>query len=213
MHAKNKTRTRALSAFALTLALGAGLTACGDDTSDAAGQAEVSTTEHNDADVAFASDMITHHAQALSMVDLTLKRELDPEVQALAEDIRDAQGPEIETMADWLTKWGEDVPATMRDHVNSGHDMGDMSDTMDDMGHDDMPGMMTADEMNELEDAPDSDFQDMWLEMMIEHHEGAIEMAETEQADGQFKDAVDLAGQIIDAQKQEIETMKDLLGS
>ncbi|PUA82036.1 DUF305 domain-containing protein [Nocardioides currus] len=213
MHAKNKTRTRALSAFALTLALGAGLTACGDDTSDAAGTAEVSTTEHNDADVAFASDMITHHAQALSMVDLTLKRELDPEVQALAEDIRDAQGPEIETMADWLTKWGEDVPATMRDHVNSGHDMGDMSDTMDDMGHDDMPGMMTAEEMNELEDAPDSDFQDMWLEMMVEHHEGAIEMAETEQADGQFKDAVDLAGQIIDAQKQEIETMKDLLGS
>lgn len=159
MHAKNKTRTRALSAFALTLALGAGLTACGDGTSDADATAEVSTTEHNDADVAFATNMITHHAQALSMVDLTVKRDLDPEVRALAEDVRDAQGPEIETMADWLTKWGEDVPATMRDHVNSGHDMGDMSDTMDDMGHDDMPGMMSADEMNELEDAPDSEFR------------------------------------------------------
>ena len=213
MHAKNKTRTRALSAFALTLALGAGLTACGDDTSDAAGQAEVSTTEHNDADVAFASDMITHHAQALSMVDLTLKRELDPEVQALAEDIRDAQGPEIETMADWLTQWGEDVPETMRDHVNSGHDMGDMSDNMDDMGHDDMPGMMTSEDMDALENASDAEFQDMWLEMMIDHHEGAIEMAETEQEDGQFKDAVDLAGQIADSQTQEIDTMKSLLDS
>ena len=210
MPANTKTRTRALGAVALTLILGAGLTACGDDTSDAAGQAEVSTTEHNDADVTFATDMIQHHAQALSMVDLTIERDLDPEVQTLAEDIRAAQGPEIETMADWLTKWGEDVPATMRDHVNSGHDMGDMSDTMDDMN---MPGMMTADDMDALENASDAEFQDMWLEMMVEHHEGAVEMAETEQSDGQFKDAVDLAGQIIDAQQQEIDTMNGLLDS
>ncbi|CAB4932662.1 unannotated protein [freshwater metagenome] len=211
-----KTRTRALSALALTLALGAGLTACGDDagSSGSSGSAtEVSTTEHNDADVAFASDMITHHAQALSMVDLTLDRTLDPEVQALAEDIRAAQGPEIETMADWLTKWGEEVPETMRDHANAGHDMDDMSDNMDDMGHDDMPGMMTAEDMDALENASDAAFQDMWLEMMIEHHEGAVEMAETETEDGQYKDAVDLAGQIIDAQKKEIDTMNGLLDS
>ena len=213
MHATTTMRTRALGAVALTLTLGAGLTACGDDTSDTSSKAEVSATEHNDADVTFASDMITHHAQALSMVDLTLERDLDPEVQALAEDIRDAQGPEIETMADWLTTWGEDVPDTMRDHANAGHDMGDMSDTMDDMGHDDMPGMMTAEDIDELENASDVEFQDMWLEMMVEHHEGAIEMAETEQADGQFKDAVDLAGQIIDAQKQEIDTMNGILDS
>ena len=213
MHATTTMRTRALGAVALTLTLGAGLTACGDDTSDTSSKAEVSATEHNDADVTFASDMITHHAQALSMVDLTLERDLDPEVQALAEDIRDAQGPEIETVADWLTTWGEDVPDTMRDHANAGHDMGDMSDTMDDMGHDDMPGMMTAEDIDELENASDVEFQDMWLEMMVEHHEGAIEMAETEQADGQFKDAVDLAGQIIDAQKQEIDTMNGILAS
>ena len=213
MHATTTMRTRALGAVALTLTLGAGLTACGDDTSDTSSKAEVSATEHNDADVTFASDMITHHAQALSMVDLTLERDLDPEVQALAEDIRDAQGPEIETVADWLTTWGEDVPDTMRDHANAGHDMGDMSDTMDDMGHDDMPGMMTAEDIDELENASDAEFQDMWLEMMVEDHEGAIEMAETEQADGQFKDAVDLAGQIIDAQKQEIDTMNGILDS
>lgn len=213
MHITTKTRTRALGAIALTILLAAGVTACGEDTTDASSQTEVSTTEHNNADVAFASDMITHHAQALSMVDLTLKRDLDPEVQALAEDIRDAQGPEIETMADWLTQWGENVPETLRDHVNSGHDMGDMSDNMDDMGHDDMPGMMTSEDMDALENASDAEFQDMWLEMMIDHHEGAIEMAETEQENGQFKDAVDLAGQIIDAQQQEIDTMQGLLDS
>ena len=213
MNRTTRTRTRAFGAVALTLALGAGLTACGDDTSEAAGRAEVSTTEHNDADVSFASDMIAHHAQALSMVDLTLDRPLDPEVQALAEDIREAQGPEIETMADWLTAWGEEVPETMRDHANAGHDMGDMSDTMDDMGDGDMPGMMTAEDMDALENASDAEFQDMWLEMMVEHHEGAVEMAEAEQEDGRFKDAVDLAGQIIDAQKKEIDTMNGLLDS
>jgi uncharacterized protein (DUF305 family) len=213
-HTLFTTRRRTLGAVALTLALGAGLSACGDDTSDgASSSAEVSTTEHNDADVAFASDMITHHAQALSMVDLTLDRPLDPEVRALAEDIRDAQGPEIETMADWLTEWGEKVPETMRDHANAGHDMDDMSDNMDDMGHGDMPGMMTAEDMDDLENSSDAEFQDMWLTMMIEHHEGAVEMAETEQTHGRFKEAVDLAGQIIDAQNREIATMKDLLDS
>lgn len=210
MHTQPKTRTRVLSALALSLALGGVLAACGGDT-DPVETAQISTTEHNAADVAFASDMIQHHAQALSMVDLTLDRNLDPEVQGLAEGIRAAQGPEIETMADWLTAWGEDVPETMRDHVNSGHDSGDMSERMD--GMDEMPGMMTADEMSALENASDAEFQDMWLQMMIEHHEGAVEMAETEQEDGQFKETVDLAGQIVDSQTQEIDTMKSLLDS
>lgn len=117
-------------------------------------------------------------------------------------------------MADWLTQWGEEVPETMRDHVNSGHDTGDMSDTMDEMDDgDEMPGMMTADDMDALENASDAEFQDMWLKMMVTHHEGAVEMAETEQDNGQFKDAVDLAGQIVDAQTEEIDTMKDLLES
>lgn len=213
MHTKSKTRTRPLSALALSLALGAGLTACGDDSSAATSTSEVSTTKHNDADVTFASDMIIHHAQALSMVDLTLDRPLDPEVQALAEDIRAAQTPEIETMADWLTSWGEEVPETMRDHANAGHDTDHMSDNGDDMNPGDMPGMMTADDMDALENASDEQVQDMWLEMMVEHHEGAVEMAETEQDDGQFKDAVDLAGRIIEAQSREIDTMKDLLDS
>lgn len=206
------TPVRALGALALGLTLSLGVAACGDDTasSDAVG---TSPTEHNDADVAFASDMIQHHAQALSMVDLTLDRPLDPEVQALAEDIRAAQAPEIETMADWLTDWREPVPETMRDHANAGHDMGDMSDTMGDMGEDaDMPGMMSAEDMDELENASDADFQQLWLELMVEHHEGAVEMARTQQESGRFEPAVDLAGQIVESQTAEIATMEELLG-
>ncbi len=202
---------------AVVLALTLTLSACGSDDPSTDTTTEMSTTEHNDADVAFATDMIQHHAQALSMVDLTLDRPLDPAVTALAEDIRAAQAPEIETMADWLTTWGEEVPETMRDHVNSGHDMGDMSDmsdNMDDMDHgDEMPGMMTAEDMDALENASATEFQDMWLDRMIEHHTGAIAMAETEQSEGRFKDAVDLAGQVVEGQSEEMDTMQGLLDS
>ncbi|GGD09678.1 DUF305 domain-containing protein [Nocardioides daphniae] len=195
------------SAAALTLALT--LSACGGD--DDSGTR--SATEHNDADVSFAQGMIPHHAQALSMVDMLQSRPLDPELETLAEQIRDAQGPEIELMADWLEEWDEEVPETMRDHVNSGHDMGQGSDIMEEMGpgHDDMPGMMSADDFEELEEARDDAFQEMWLRMMIEHHEGAIEMAETEQEEGRFEPAIDLAGEIVESQTAEIETMQEML--
>ncbi len=206
---------RALSALTLTLAVGVGLSACGSDDSGSDTTSQVSTTEHNDADVAFSSDMIQHHAQALAMVDLTLDRDLDPEVQQLAEAIRAAQGPEIETFSDWLTDWDEEVPETMRDHTNAGHDNDNTSGDMEGMddSKNDMPGMMSADDMQGLEDASDADFRTMWLEMMVEHHEGAVEMAKTEIEDGQYKRAIDLANSIITSQTGEIETMKGLLGS
>ena len=194
--------TRALGA--LTLGLTLTLSACGSDDSGGSNDtSQVSTTEHNDADVAFASDMLQHHAQALSMVDLTLDRPLDPEVQQLADQIREAQAPEIETFADWLTDWDEEVPETMRDHSNAGHDMDDMGEVM---------GGMDADDMTALQDSPDAEFQTMWLEMMVEHHEGAVEMATTETEDGQYKPAIDLANDIITSQTEEIETMSGLLG-
>lgn len=201
---------RAAAALAAALALTV-TAACGSSDDDAAsGSSEVSATEHNDADVAFASDMIQHHAQAMSMVDLTNGRTLDPEVQQLAEQIRSTQGPEIEQMADWLSAWGEDVPETMRDHANAGHGSGDMSDSMEEMDTD-MPGMMSADDIDALENASDADFQALWLEMMIEHHTGAVEMAESEQDDGRYQAAVDLAAAIVETQTSEIDTMQALL--
>lgn len=85
--------TRAVAALAIGAALT--LAGCGsDEQSKGADQTSTSATDHNDADVAFAGDMIQHHAQALAMVDLTVDRTLDPEVQRLADDIRAAQGPD-----------------------------------------------------------------------------------------------------------------------
>ena len=184
------------------------LTACGD--SDDNPEPETHTAadgaQFNDADAEFATNMIQHHAQALQMVDLTMGRELDPEVQRPAESIRMAQTPEIEQMADWLTAWDQPIPETVRDHANA-HGDGSME-----MGSD-LPGMMTAEEMAELQAAEGDEFQQLWLEMMIEHHEGAIEMAQIEQSDGKFATAIELADAIESCQQDEITTMKDLLKS
>ena len=206
------TRRPSVLLGSLTLGLALTLTACGNEAPASDTSAQVSETDHNDADVAFATDMIQHHAQALSMVDLTVNRTLDPEVQQLADDIREAQGPEIETMSDWLQDWNEEVPQTMRDHASAGHDMEGMGDSMEGMDSA-MPGMMSAEDFDELENAPDSEFQTMWLEMMIAHHQGAVEMAEDQQDNGQYKAAVDLAGDVVDTQTVEIDTMNTLLGS
>ena len=194
-------RALAAVAAALTMTLATTLAGCSASGSSSDGKG------HNEADVEFSSDMIQHHAQALQMVDLTLGRELDPEVVALADQIRAAQAPEIEKMVDWLEAWDQPVPETSRDHANAHAQEHGESAEMDT----DMPGMMSADEMAALEKAPDQEFQDMWLEMMIEHHEGAVEMAEAEVEDGENAKAISLAEDVISAQEKEISTMQELL--
>ena len=111
-------RTAALLA-AVTLSLTGTLAACGgDDPSSTSSTSVPASKPFNDADLAFATHMIPHHAQALSMVDLTRGRPPAP-VRRLAQRILDAQGPEIQTMTGWLQDWHRPVPETMRDHVNA----------------------------------------------------------------------------------------------
>ncbi len=203
-------KRNARSILALTLAaaaLGLALVGCADRGAD---QADSSTSEtqtapngdvFNAADVRFATEMIPHHAQAIQMVVLAEGRPLDPEVADLAAAIRDAQVPEVESMTTWLTDWGQEIPETSLDHGNAGHDM--------ETGE--MPGMMSQDQMNSLAGASDAEFQKLWLEMMIEHHLGAVTMAQAEQADGVFEDAISLAGAIENAQLAEIAVMEGLL--
>ena len=208
------------SAAALTLAATLGLTAaCGSDSGDSNDAASETRTGdngevYNGADLDFARQMIPHHAQAVQMANMTMGRPVDPAVRQLAENIRPAQSPEVQQMVEWVTGWGEEIPETPIDHSNAGHDA--VMDGMDGMGDmdefDEMPGMMSGAEMEELADASDGDFQDMWLRMMIEHHEGAIEMAQEEEDNGRYRDAVKLAEGIESAQKKEIATMEGLLG-
>lgn len=161
--------------------------------------------EANDADIAFASQMIPHHEQAVEMAEMVDDEQVSPEVQDLADRIEDAQDPEIEQMMGWLEDWGA------KGADSGGMDHGDMDHGDMDMDMGDMPGMMSAEDMSALEAADGEEFERLWLEMMIEHHRGAVEMAETEVADGQADEAVALAEEIASSQQQEIEEMQDLL--
>jgi len=174
----------------------------GDTTTDdsAGGQPESTQQSFNEADVTFAQDMIPHHQQAVVMAEMAADQAESEEVRQLAADIQAAQGPEIDTMSGWLESWGEEMPEDM-----SGMDPG--------MTMGDMPGMMTAQQMDGLTSTSGATFDQMFLTMMIAHHEGAIEMARTEQAEGENPDAVDLAAQIEAQQTAEIATMRGLLGS
>lgn len=183
-----------LAAVAASTVLAALVAGCGSES----GSSEAA--DFNDADVSFAQQMIPHHAQAVDMANLAEGRSANPEVLQLADDISRAQGPEIETMTVWLEEWDADVPST------------DMSE-MDHSSMGSMDGMMSEDDMSALEGAEGPEFDRLFLDMMIEHHEGAIEMAQSEQDDGQNSDAVELAGDIEETQGVEIATMQELLSS
>lgn len=176
-----------------SLAFAGVLTACGAD-----GTAR--SAAHNDADVSFASDMIIHHEQAIEMAQMVDDNTVDPAVADLADRIEAAQAPEIELMTGWLEEWDEPVPDQgAMDHSNM-------------EGMDGMAGMMTAEDMAALEAADGAAFQTMWLEMMIEHHQGAVEMARSVLDEGQYEPARKVAETIIETQQAEIEEMEGLLG-
>lgn len=168
---------------------------------------------HNDADVMFAQHMIPHHQQAVEMSDVLLaKQGIDPRVSELATQIKGAQAPEIEQMQGWLKQWGNPPMPSMSQMPQQGH--GDMGHA--NMGHGDMPamqGMVSEADMTALRNAQGAEAAKLYLTHMIAHHEGAITMAEDEIKDGQYAAAVEMAHAIVKTQQQEIDTMRQILGS
>lgn len=160
------------------------------------------TATFSDADVTFAQQMIPHHQQAVVMAALADTRAADPRVKTLAAQIKAAQDPEIATMTGWLHAWGKAAPSASP----AATEMGGM-----DMGGGSMPGMMSDADMTKLSAASGASFDKQFLLMMIQHHQGAISMAEDEVAGGKNPDAIALAKRIITAQQAEIDTMKKIL--
>ncbi|MEG9247457.1 DUF305 domain-containing protein [Arthrobacter sp. Soc17.1.1.1] len=207
---------RSLSLASLSLAALVTLSACGPssggDKEGSAGTGGSSAQAgHNDADVMFAQQMIPHHEQAVEMSELMLAKDgISPEVTDLATRIKEAQGPEIRTMTGWLDAWGEPVEA---DGGMEGHDMGsDMgSDTGSDTGGSASDGMLSEDELSELDAADGSDASRLFLESMTAHHEGAVGMAQDEIDDGQHPEAIALAERVVETQTAEITEMDELL--
>jgi uncharacterized protein (DUF305 family) len=151
---------------------------------------------YNADDVAFATNMIPHHQQAVDLSAMVPDRSTKTDLVALAQQISAEQQPEINVMKVFLVQWNEN-PDT-----NSGH-----------AGHGDtMQGMVDAATMTKLESLNGQEFDKLWLESMIGHHQGAIEMAKAEIANGDNMDAKNLAKNIVTTQEAEIGQMKQMLG-
>jgi uncharacterized protein (DUF305 family) len=169
--------------------------ACGD------GGAKTSAgSEHNAQDVTFVQNMIPHHGQALTMAKLAASQAASAEVKDLASRIDAAQQPEIDKMNGWLASWGEarvDPNAPMDEHA----------------AHRGMAGMMSDAGMSKLMAARGVEFDRMFLQMMIEHHQGAVEMASTEQQKGRSAEVRALADSIVTSQRAEASEMQKMLAS
>jgi uncharacterized protein (DUF305 family) len=150
--------------------------------------------QHNERDEAFAANMVPHHEGAVEMADVLLAKDGIPsDVRAIAERIKQAQQPEIDQMNGWLEAWGID---SMEGH--GGHTMM-------------ISGMMSDADMKALDDAQGTDAARLFLQGMITHHKGAIEMAQVEVDGGQYPEAVALARAVVADQTKEIAEMEQLL--
>ena len=207
-------RARALLTLAAGITVAAALAGCARDstattstppTSSADATAAGSTTG-SEADIAFAQLMIPHHQQAIEMADLAAAHATSPEVKALATQIKAAQDPEIQTMTQWLTDWG--APTVMATPSDGGTDHGGM-----DMGGMTEAGMMSAEDMTALAQATGGDFDTMWLQMMITHHQGAITMVQQVSENTTNPEVKAMADAIIAGQTAEITTMQQLLAN
>ena len=202
-----KTRMTSI-ALGLVLVTAIGLGACSSDHSGMSGMSSSTTIEipananYNATDVGFAQGMIPHHAQAIEMADLALTNTTNPDVLALANQINAAQSPEIKILSGWLGEWGQPVPSIAAGSMD--HDMSGMGGMM-------MDGMMSQADMDRLETSTGTEFDRLWLELMIQHHEGAVKMSKSEVAGGKNPDAIALAQAIISSQQAEITTMESLL--
>lgn len=145
----------------------------------------------NDADVMFLQMMYPHHAQAVEMAKLVPTRSQNQQVKDLAAAIEKAQAPEMQQMTTLLAGFGKPAPSATMSHS--------------------MPGLMTPQQMTELTGLSGAAFDKMWLQMMVEHHQGAITMANDELKNGTNADAKAMAQAIVTAQQAEITTMDGML--
>lgn len=203
------TLTRTLAALSIA-SLSLAAAACStDENNNANATTETTTTEtsdhgdhndsdtdaeFNDTDVEFNQMMIAHHQQALDMAALIDGRTDNPDILQLGTTIEETQAPEMEAMQARLDEWG----------VSDDHGHG---------GHEEMDGMLDEEQMTALSDASGTDFDRLFLEGMIEHHEGAIEMAQDELDNGVDDQSRQIAEDVITAQEAEITEMNEMLAN
>jgi uncharacterized protein (DUF305 family) len=189
-----KTPTRLALASSALLIASLALTGCtinvgGTESHHSMMDSNENSSGFSGSDIMFAQMMIPHHQQAVDMSTLAKTRTTNPELLALAKQIKDAQAPEIEQMTKWITDSGASM--------DMGHDMG-------------MGGMLTEEQMIALSNSSGAEFDKLYLQGMIAHHEGAIHMAQMV-TDSSNAEAKQLGENVVKTQTVEIEKMKQML--
>lgn len=164
------------------------------------GPPQNSSRDYTPADVAFMSGMIYHHAQALLIAGWASSHGASPDVRTLCERIVRGQKDEIVLMSQWLAERREAVPHPEPEHMM--HDREHM-----------MPGMLSAEQLAQLDRARGAEFDELFLRFMIQHHEGAITMVNDlfGQGAGEENPVYKIASGVFADQTTEIERMQRML--
>jgi uncharacterized protein (DUF305 family) len=199
--------SRPVAVAILALAASAGIAArAAQQPPDPPARPDLVTQPYNDADVAFVSGMIPHHAQAVIMAGWAPTHGARPDVAILCEKIVVAQRDEIFFMRNWLRDRDQVVPSATETH----HKM-----TMNGMTHDElMPGMLSDEEMVALDKSRGPEFDRLFLTGMIKHHQGAITMVNALfNAYGSMRDdnIYKFASDVFADQSTEITRMQEML--
>jgi len=192
----------ALTLFAATACSGASHQAAAQDV-PAPARADNGRRPHTAADVAFMSGMILHHAQAVVIAGWAPGHGASPAVQRLSERIVVGQQDEIAILRRWLVDRGEPVPAA----DSSAHTMHHATD---------MPGMLSPEELAQLDGARGPAFDRLFLTLMIAHHRGALVMVDRlfgAQGAGQDQTVFRIASDVHADQSTEIGRMQQMLAS
>ena len=153
---------------------------------------------HNSADITFAQNMMPCHKQAIQMSEIILtKQGLDPRVVQVANQIKAAEGPDIQGMQSWLSQWQQSTTPS------SAAGMPAMQG---------MTGMASPEQMTALQNAVGADASKQFLTLMIQNHQHAIMLAQSEINSGQYPPAVAMAHSIATTEQQEVNTMQGILG-
>lgn len=145
----------------------------------------------SEADVLFVRDMIAHHAQAVTLAGLAAGRAADPELASFAVRIEQAQQAELDVMAQWLQQRGFGLDAHAHDPTT-------------------MPGGVSATVMSRAEASTGTEFDALFVATMIDHHRGALEMAQTRLNAGGDASITRFAESIVAGQQLEIERLEEI---
>jgi uncharacterized protein (DUF305 family) len=170
------------------------------DAADAPGGVEVSAppedADWNAADAAYLTRMVAHHSQALDMTELAATRAGDPRVRRLARSIDVGQRREVVVMATWLVDHGQPEPTP---------------ETVAAVHHEGMPGMVSDDRLADLGETRGAAFDRLFLAAMVQHHQGAVAMAEQVLGVGEDQRVDEMATEVIASQNAEVAIMRGLL--